>query len=141
MQYLGKQVNGQATRNNFIRSMDLARTSGSADEALAAYSDAWFSSRRKQYLNEAFKHVSANSLFWPKRAFTDMLDEIVLGADGTSGEIRKIAKDADMLKSRFTVWAQHRRARPVSSEDLVKDIKDFESVHKYRARIRTVPPG
>lgn len=131
MQYLGKQVNGQATRNNFIRSMDLARTWSSAEAALEAYSGAWFSSTKKQYLNEAFKHVSANSLFWPKKSFTDMLDEIVLGAEGTRDEIRELARDADILKSRFTVWAQPRRAKAVSKDDLVKDIKEFESRHRY----------
>lgn len=132
MKYLGKQVNGQATRNNFIRSMDLAVNHGDPDAALAAYSDRWFSSTKKQYLNEALKHVMAGSLFWPKRAFTDMLDEILLDYEGSAGELKALARDVDMLKAKFSLWGQPRRARPVSDQDLIKEVKRFESVYRFR---------
>lgn len=132
MKYLGKQVNGQATRNNFIRSMDLAVNHGDPDAALAAYSDQWFSSTKKQYLNEALKHVMAGSLFWPKRAFTDMLDEILLDYEGSAGELKALARDVDMLKAKFSLWGQPRRARPVSDQDLIKEVKRFESVYRFR---------
>lgn len=132
MKYLGKQVNGQATRNNFIRSMDLAVNSGDPDAALAAYNDRWFSSTKKQYLNEALKHVMAGSLFWPKRAFTDMLDEILLDYEGSAAELKALARDVDMLKAKFSLWGQPRRARPVSDQDLIKEVKDFESRYQFR---------
>lgn len=131
MKYLGRQVNGQATRNNFIRSMDLASNGHDADAALAAYSQRWFSSRKKQYLNEAFKHVSSNSLFWPKKAFTDMLDEIVLDFRGTGKEMRAVAADADILKSKFLLWSQPRRQAAVTDQDLIAAIKQFEADYRY----------
>lgn len=132
MRYLGKQVNGQATRNNFIRSMDLAANAGDVEAALAAYSDRWFSSQKKQYLNEALKHVMAKSLFWPKKAFADMLDEIVVDFNGPRDELKTLARDVDMLKSRFSLWGQARRNRPVTDQDLIKAVKEFESGHRYR---------
>lgn len=131
MRYLGKQVNGQATRNNFIRSMDLA-VNTDPDAALAAYNRHWFESTRKQYLNEAMKHVSAKSLFWPKKAITDMLDEIVADFDGTPSEQKAIARDADLLKSKYTVWCQARKSRPVTDEDIIRQIKEFEAKYRYR---------
>lgn len=126
MKYLGRQVNGQATRNNFIRSMDIARNRD-PDAALAAYCHAWFDSQKKQYLNEAMKHVKSRSLFWPLRAVTDMLDEIQLDGDGD----KALARDVDMLKSRFTVWASKRADRPISDEDMTKHVKRFEADHRY----------
>lgn len=132
MKYLGKQVNGQATRNNFIRSMDLAANAGDAEAALAAYSGYWFSSQKKQYLNEALKHVMAKSLFWPKKAFTDMLDEIIVDFEGPGDELRSLAQDVDVLKAKFSLWGQARRNRPVTDQDLVKAVKDFEALHRYR---------
>lgn len=132
MKYLGKQVNGQATRNNFIRSMDLAANRCDPDAALAAYSERWFSSNRKQYLNEALKHVMACSLFWPKKAFVDMIDEIVMDFDGRPDEAKALAVDADMLKARFTLWGQPRRKKPVSDQDLIRTVKDFEAAYRYR---------
>lgn len=132
MKYLGKQVNGQATRNNFIRSMDLAANAGDPGAALAAYTRYWFDSPKRQYLNEALKHVMAKSLFWPKRAFTDMLDEIVVDFQGSSAELRAIAADVDILKSRFMLWGQARKNKPVTDQDLIKSVKDFESRYKYR---------
>lgn len=131
MKYIGKQVNGQATRNNFIRSMDIA-ANRDADAALAAYSDAWFSSTRKQYLNEAMKLIRTKSMFWPRKAFTDMLEEILAEASGTPDEIRRLAQDVDVLKSRFVVWSSGSRSRPVSDEQITASIKDFEAKYRYR---------
>ncbi len=128
MKYLGKQVNGQATRNNFIRSMDIARNRD-PDAALAAYCHAWFDSSRKQYLNEALKHVRSRSLFWPLRAIPDMLDEILLGTPPE--DAKAMARDADLLKSRYTVWCSNRANRPISDEDMLKSIKQFEADYRY----------
>ena len=129
MRYLGKQVNGQATRNNFIRSMDLA-ANPDVEAALAAYCDRWFSSSRKQYLNEAMKQVIARSLFWPRSALSDMVDEIVMDYDGD--DAKAIARDADLLKSRYTVWGQRRKASPISDKDMLGFVKEFEAKYKYR---------
>lgn len=131
MRYLAKQVNGQATRNNFIRSMDLA-SNRDADAALAAYSDRWFSSTRKQYLNEALKHVAAKSLFWPRHAFTDMLDEIVMDLEGTAAEKKSAAADADRLKAAFTAWCGAKKGPAPSMEKLVAMVKEFEGRYRYR---------
>lgn len=131
MRYLGKQVNGQATRNNFIRSMDLA-ANPDVEAALAAYCGKWFSSARKQYLNEAMKQVIAKSLFWPKKALSDMIDEIVMDYDGSAEDAKAIARDADLLKSRYTVWGQNRKNRPISDQDMLKFVKDFEAKYRYR---------
>ena len=131
MKYIGKQVNGLATRNNFIRSMDIA-ANRDADAALAAYSDAWFSSTRKQYLNEAMKLIRTKSMFWPRKAFTDMLEEILADASGTPEEMRRLAQDVDVLKSRFVVWSSGSRSRPVSDEQITADVKAFEGKYKYR---------
>lgn len=131
MKYLGKQVNGLATRNNFIRSMDIA-ANRDADAALAAYSDAWFSSTRKQYLNEALKHIRSKSLFWPMRAMTDMLEEIQADASGTPDEIRMLARDVDILKSKFTVWSSHKKQRAISDDEIVAEVKKFEGRYSYR---------
>lgn len=131
MKYLGKQVNGQATRNNFIRSMDLA-VNQDPEAALAAYSRAWFESSRKQYLNEAMKHISSRSLFWPKKALPDMLDEIVADFEGPPAETKSLARDADLLKSRYAVWCQNRKVRAVTDQDILKDVKAFEGKHRYR---------
>lgn len=130
MKYLGKQVNGLATRNNFIRSMDLA-ANPDVDAALAAYSKAWFSGTRKQYLNEAMKHIKSKSLFWPKRALPDMLEEIQADAKGSPADIRALARDVDILKSRYTVWASARSRNRVSDDEIIAEIKTFESAHRY----------
>lgn len=131
MKYIGKQVNGLATRNNFIRSMDIA-ANRDADAALAAYSDAWFSSTRKQYLNEAMKLIKTKSMFWPKKAFTDMLEEILADASGTPEEMRRLAQDVDILKSKFVVWSSGTKTRPVSDEQIVSAVKAFEAKYRYR---------
>lgn len=131
MKYIGKQVNGLATRNNFIRSMDIA-ANPDADAALAAYSDAWFSSTRKQYLNEAIKLIRSKSMFWPRKAFTDMLEEILADSSGTPEEMRRLAQDVDVLKSRFVIWSTGSRSRPISDEQITADVKDFEAKYKYR---------
>ena len=133
MKYLGKQVNGQATRNNFIRSMDIARNRD-PDDALAAYSETWFSSQRKQYLNEALKHVSSKSLFWPRRALADMLDEILADSPDAPGSdgFKALARDVDVLKGKYTVWASNRARQPVSDKDMVRCVKEFEAAHRYR---------
>lgn len=130
MKYLGKQVNGLATRNNFIRSMDLA-VNRDVDAALAAYSKAWFSGTRKQYLNEAMKHIKSKSLFWPKRALPDMLEEIQADASGSPADIRALARDVDILKSRYTVWASSRAGNQVSDNEIAAEIKTFEAAHRY----------
>lgn len=131
MKYIGKQVNGLATRNNFIRSMDIA-ANRDADAALAAYSDAWFSSKRKQYLNEALKLVRTKSMFWPKKALTDMLEEILADFSGTPEETKRLSQDVDVLKSRYVVWSTGSRSRPISDEQIVKDVKAFEAKYAYR---------
>ena len=131
MKYLGKQVNGQATRNNFIRSMDIVRNR-SVDDALAAYSGKWFSSRRKQYLNEALKHVMGKSLFWTKKAMADMLEEIQLETDlGSDDRNRQLARDVDLLKSRLAVWGSARRNNPISDADITAYVKEFEAKYRY----------
>lgn len=132
MNYIGKSVNGQATRNNFIRSMDIDKNRN-ADDALAAYCDAWFSSTRKQYLNEAFKLTKPGSLFWTKKAMSDMLEEILLDTDlGSTSENRELARDVDLLKSRLAVWGSKRRNNPITSEQMQDYIKKFEAKYKYR---------
>lgn len=132
MNYIGKPVNGQATRNNFIRSMDISRNRD-PDEALAAYSEAWFSSTRKQYINEAFKLTKPGALFWTKKALTDMLEEILLDTDlGSSSANRELARDIDILKSRLAVWGSKRKNNPISSDQMQDYIRKFEGKYKYR---------
>lgn len=131
MKYLGKQVNGQATRNNFIRSMDIVRNR-SVEDALAAYSERWFSSRKKQYLNEALKHVMGRSLFWTKKAMADMLEEIQLETDlGSDAKNRQLAVDVDLLKSRLAVWGSARRNNPIGDADIAAFVKEFEAKYRY----------
>ncbi len=130
MKYLGKQVNGRATRDNFIRSMDLALHKD-PDAALDCYCRYWFSSTRKQYLNDALNHVAENSLFWPKRAFTDMVDEIVMSMSGTGVDEKVLARDADRLCARFTLWASPRKSNKPTLENVRRDVKAFEAKYRY----------
>ena len=130
MRYLGKLVGGQATRNNFIRSMDLDRNR-TADEALEAYSDAWFSSTRKQYLNEALKLSMQKSLFWTSRALCDMLDEVQLNFEGDADGLKALARDVDLLKSKICAWAAPTSKKQVSDKDMVAAVKAFEAKHRY----------
>lgn len=130
MQYLGKLVGGQATRNNFIRSMDLEQNRD-PDSALAAYCDHWFSSRKKQYVNEALKHVLTRSLFWTTKALCDMLEEILVSFEGEPDEIRALARDVDALKSKICLWGQKNANRAVTDKDLVDAVKAFEIKHRY----------
>lgn len=129
MKYLAKTVNGFDTRNKFIRSMDLARAYD-ADTARINYESVWFSSTKKQYINTAFQQVLENSLFWPKHVITDMLDEIFIEeADNYDAKI--MAQDIDILKSKYQIWATKRKNQPISTDDIVKAIKQFESKYKY----------
>lgn len=129
MKYLSKQVNGFNTRNNFIRSMDIAHA-WDVRTALANYEKAWFSSTRKQYLNEAFKHIKEKSLFWANHVFTDMLDEIMMESSGDY-DFKTMSADVDNLKSAFIVWSSRRKNQPVTDDEMVKRIKSFEAKYRY----------
>lgn len=134
MQYLSRQVNGRDTRNAFVRSMDIAHAPD-LQTALKNYGDTWFESRRKQYINEAFKHVSEKSLFWPAAAMHDMLDEIAMivmfeGSD-YDYDPKKFSADLDRLKSKITLWSSRRSQRVVTREDVQKEIRSFEAKYKY----------
>lgn len=128
MKYLSKQVNGFDTRNNFIRSMDIQHAYD-VNTALRNYENTWFSSTRKQYLNDAFKHIQEKSLFWPKRVFSDMLDEILMYDEDYDPKV--LAQDVDFLKSKFLIWASNRKHKPITDEEMVKSIKSFETKYKY----------
>lgn len=128
MKYLSKNINGFNTRNNFIRSMDIAHAP-TFEAALANYEDAWFSSVKKQYLNEAYKYISEKSLFWPQHLFADMLDEIFL--ENNEYDDKKLSQDIDIIKSKFIIHASRRAAQSVNREDMIKAIKSFETKYKY----------
>lgn len=129
LKYLSKQVNGFDTRNNFIRSMDI-KHAYDVKTALQNYESVYFASERKQYLNEAFKRVQENSLFWPKHVFTDMLDEIAMNNENY--DVRVMMKDIDHLKSLYLIWASKRKSQPVTTEVMISNIKSFETKYKYR---------
>lgn len=134
--FLAKQVNGFDTRNNFIRSMDIARAPD-LEAALANYEKAWFGSRRKQYVNEAFKHLSEKKkpLFWSPKAIYDMLDEIALSLGDPEADfgydMKKFAQDLDRLKSKLTIWSSRRASQPLTREDIQKEIRSFEAKYRY----------
>lgn len=129
MKYVSKTVNGFDTRNKFIRSMDLAHAT-SADEALTNYCNEWFSSQRKEYLTQAFRMVCDKQFFWPVRAVTEMLDEIYVFNSDNYDE-KEMAQDVDLLKGRYNTWASHRKNQPITSDAMLKYIKDFEKKYKY----------
>lgn len=129
MSYISKSINGFDTRNNFIRSMDIATVGTNADAALQNYEKAWFSSTRKEYLTQAFKLVLDKSKFWPKRVIPEMLDEIFVDYEGENE--KAMAQDIDLLKSKFMIWSTKRKNQPVTADDLLKDIKSFEKKYKY----------
>ena len=45
---------------------------------------------------------------------------------------RALASDADMLAAKYALWASSRKDRPVSDEDIVKYVKNFEAKYRYR---------
>jgi len=129
MKYLGKLVNGFDTRNNFIRSIDFPNAP-TFEAALHNYNKAWFSSTKKQYLNEAFKNIiDKQSIFWPKHVFNDMLEEILV--DNTTYDDVELARDIDVLSSKFTVFTTKRKTQPISREDMISAIKSFERKYTY----------
>ena len=128
LKYLSKQVNGFDTRNNFIRSMDI-KHAYNVKTALQNYENVYFSSLRKQYLNEAFKHIQEKSLFWPKHVLTDMLDEIAMNNEDY--DAKEMARDIDIVKSKYLIWASHRKSQPITTEEMVRSIKSFETKYKY----------
>ena len=131
LQYLSKQNNGFNTRNNFIRSMDI-KSDQTVEQAIDNYNKTWFSSTRKQYLNEAFKHILNNSLFWPKHVINDMLDEIAMSLlDESDYDDKILMQDIDRIKSKITVWASPRKQKAVTVDDILKDIRSFEHKYKY----------
>ncbi len=129
MRYLNKQLNGADTRNNFVRSMDLYGGT-SFEQALENYNKEWFSSKRKQYLNQAFKLVLEKQLFWPARVIPEMLDEIYVN-ESDRYDAKKMAQDIDNLKSKYQIWASKRKNQPVTSNDILKEIKSFEMKYRY----------
>lgn len=151
MEYVAKNVNGRAVRDKFVRSMDIS-ANRSPEDAFAAYSETWFSSTRKQYLNEAFKYVLASEdgrrgspgqapthsepRFWPMRAVQDMLDEILVDYDGPETGFKALARDVDRLKGLYSKWYAGRNARgsgsSVSDADMALRIKEFEARYRYR---------
>ena len=134
MDYLSRQVNGYDTRNTFVVSMGIPDAKD-VSAALENYSKAWFESRRKQYLNEAFKHTSERAPFWPVAALHDMVDEIMMmltheGSDFGYDE-KRLAADADRLKSKITLWASKRTVRAATREDVQREIRSFEAKYRY----------
>lgn len=131
LKYLSKQNNGFNTRNNFIRSMNITPTQ-TVETALDNYNKTWFSSVRKQYLNESFKHVLTGSLFWPKHVLADMLDEIAMSLIGESDyDDKTLMQDIDRIKSKILVWASPRKNTSITADDVLKEIRSFESKYKY----------
>lgn len=121
--YVGKHVNGRSTRDKFIRSMDLASVT-TPKEARAAYEKTWFSSRRRQYVNDALHSVTARpkQLFWPSHAFPDILDEIAMDDPSLASEI-------DRIKSSYlALTCGDASAGP----RLTALVKNFESAHTYK---------
>lgn len=130
MRYLSKQTGGFDTRNAFIRSMDIAHAHD-VDTALKNYENAWFKSQRKQYLNEAFKHTSTKSIFWPVHAIYDMLDEIAMNIEPDKYDMKKFAQDIDRLKSKLTLWSSRKKSQSITKEDVQHEIRSFESKYRY----------
>ena len=134
--YLAKQINGFDTRNNFIRSMDIAK-SEDLNTALDNYCKAWFSSRRKHYISEAFKHLSDKTkpLFWSSKAIYDMIDEIAISLmsdlQNNGYDRKKLSADIDKLKSKLTIWSTKRRNQPFTRDDITHEIRSFEAKYNY----------
>lgn len=130
-QFLSNKINGYNTRNNFIRSMNLTYAQ-TFEQALENYNETWFSSSRKEYLNEAFKQISKKSIFWPKRVLNDMLDEIWLSlSDCEDYDQKTLATEIDMLKAKITVWASNRKHQTITDDVVSKAIRSFEKRYKY----------
>jgi len=128
MKYIARTVNGFDTRNKFIRSMDIPHALD-VETARRNYENTWFSSTRKQYLNTALKQISDEQLFWPKKVFHDMLEEIEVNA--VDCDEKKMHADVDRLQYMFRVWADNRHNKTVTYDALVKEVKSFEAKYRY----------
>lgn len=129
--HLAKNVNGFNTRNNFIRSMDLAHAH-TPEIARLNYERRWFTSpqNKKQYLNIAFQQIRTGSAFWPTFVLTNMLDEIAVY--NTDESIQKqLDVDVDNLKSSITVWASKRKVQNITTQYMIDQIKKFEDKYNY----------